>query len=268
MLKLFFLSLLIQIIPVAVRAQSVNDKLILAVRKDDIEAVKTLLSKGADANARGDYDRTALSFACDRGDLEIIKLLLLAGADLNLKDSFYKAPPVNWAVMKDHGEVVKFLVQKGAGDKEGLMSSAVFQKKKNTVKSLLELGGFSPESLSEYLTMAEHGGASEIAELLKNAGAKPGSKTGYKIEPEALKVYEGVFKNAMMEFSIKSKEGKLIGIASGFEVTLLPVDKHTFESESGIRAIAVFTLDGDRVVSVTFKLPAGQIVLKKVEAKQ
>jgi hypothetical protein len=268
MRKLLLLLLLIQMIPIIARAQNVNEELILAVRKSDVEAVKALLAKGADANTRAEYERTALSYACDRGNIEIVKMLLAAGADLNLKDSFYKAPPINWAVIKDNGEVVKLLIQKGARGKEDVMASAVFQKKKNTVKSLLELGGFSAEAMTDYLTTAEQSGASEIVELLKNAGAKPSLKPQFKIEPEALKAYEGVFKNAAMEFSFQIKEGKLTGGTSGFEFVLLPVDKHTFESKSGMNMIAVFTLEGGQVASVIFKLPAGQIVLKKVEAKQ
>ena len=266
--KLFVVLLLIRIIPIIARAQDINQELILAVRRSDVEAVKAQLAKGANANARSEYARTVLSYACDRGNLEIVKMLLAAGADFNLTDSFYKAPPINWAVIKDNGEVVKLLIQKGAGDKRDVMSSALFQKKRSTVKSLLELGGFSAEDLSDYLATAEQNGASEIVELLKNAGAKPKLKTEYKIEPEALKAYEGVFKNGAMEFSFQAKEGKLVGNSNGFEFVLLPVDKHTFESKGGMKMIAVFTLEDHQVTSVIFKLPAGQLELKKAEAKQ
>ena len=268
MRKLFLLLFLIQIIPVIAHAQNIDEELILAVRKSDVGAVKILLAKGANANTKGEYDRTALSYACDRGNLEIVNMLLAAGADFNLTDSFYKSPPINWAVIKDNGEVVKLLLQKGAGDRGALMSSAVFQSKKNTVKSLLDLGGFPPEALSDYLATAEENGASEIVELLKGAGAKPKQKTEYKVEPEALKAYEGTFKSAAMEFSFHARESELAGSSNGFEFVLAPVEKDTFETKGGIKAIVVFSLEGGKVVSVIFKLPAGQLMLKKVEAKQ
>jgi len=68
-------------------AADLNEQLFAAVRKGDVAAVKTLLEKGADVNAKGPYEQTPLFFAADRGYFEIVNLLVEKGADINRKDS-------------------------------------------------------------------------------------------------------------------------------------------------------------------------------------
>ncbi|MCI0336933.1 MAG: ankyrin repeat domain-containing protein [Acidobacteria bacterium] len=259
--------LLFQLIHISIYAQNINEELILAARKSNVEAVKALLAKGADVNTKTEYGATPLFYACDRGSIEIVKILLNAGADVNITDKFYNSPPVFWAVMKDHGAVVKLLLEKGARTKESVMSSAAGQGKKNVVKSVLELGGFSPDALTAYLAAAEKNGHTEVAEMLKNAGAKPKPKVEYKVDAETLKIYEGVYKNDQLEFTFRVKDGKLVGGPAGQEITLVPVDKHTFEPDGAAGVTGVFSVEGEKVISLTVKQSGGQVVLKKVEAK-
>ncbi len=61
-------------------ASDANEDLLAAVRKQDVPAVKALLDKGANVNAKSPYGATPLFFAADRGNLEIIKILLDRGA--------------------------------------------------------------------------------------------------------------------------------------------------------------------------------------------
>src|SRR3712207_2495053 len=70
-------------------AQSVNEKLWEAARSGDAAAVRALLERGADVNARFRYGQTALFKAAERGHVEVVKLLLERGADPNVKDTFY-----------------------------------------------------------------------------------------------------------------------------------------------------------------------------------
>src|SRR5262245_12844374 len=74
------------------------DAFLEAARKGDAAGVRKLLDEGVDVNTRFRYDRTALSFACDRGHLDIVKLLLDRGADVNVEDTFYHATALSWAV--------------------------------------------------------------------------------------------------------------------------------------------------------------------------
>jgi hypothetical protein len=259
--------LLLQLIPLGIQAQNLNDELIVAARKSNVEAVKTLLAKGADVNAKTEYGATPLFFACDRGHAEIVKILLEHGADANIRDKFYNSTPILWAVQRDHAAVVKLLVEKNPQSKEMVMNMAVNQGQVKVARALLEVGGFKPESLSAYLAIAEKNRQTEIVEMLKNAGAKPKPKVDYKVDPETLKLYEGIYKNDQLEFTFKVKDGKLAGGPAGQERVLIPVDKHTFEVDGAPGVTAAFNVESEKVVGLTVKQAGGQTLLKKVEAK-
>ena len=246
--------------------QTLNDELIAAARKSNVEAVKALLAKGADVNAKTEYGATPLFFACDRGNVEVVKLLLAAGADIEARDTFYKATPIIWAVQRDHAEVVKLLVEKKPASKEPSTAMAVSMGQVKTVEVLLAMGDFKPESLTTWLAMAEKNKQTEIVEALKKAGAKPKPKSDFKVAPELLPQYEGTFKNEQIELAVKVKDGKLIGSSNGFDLVLSPVSEHTFEPE-GQPMTVTFQLDAGKVTGILLKGPGGTTNLKKVEAK-
>ncbi len=258
------------LLPLCTLAQTanstLNDELITAARKSNVEAVKALLAKGADVNAKTEYGATPLFFACDRGNVEIVKLLLAAGADIDVRDTFYKATPVNWALQRDQAEIVKLLVEKKPASKEPTTAMAVSMGQTKTVEALLTLGDFKPESLAMWLAMAEKNDNKEIAEALKKAGAKPKPKVDFKVAPEQLPRYEGTFKNEQVELVVKIKDGKLIGSANGFDLVLTPVSEHTFEPE-GQPMTVTFQFEGDKVTGISLKGPGGTTILKKAEGK-
>src|SRR5215475_5035596 len=235
------LPFLVLMIPVMAFAQNLNDDLIAAARKSDVEAVKGLLAKGADPNAKSPYGATPLFFACDRGNLEIVKLLVERGADVNVRDTFYKSTAVGWAVSKNHVDIVKLL---------------------------LEIGGFKPEEMTDFLTMAERNKKVDIAEILKKAGAQPKPKIEYKIDQERLSFYEGRFKGEQFELSVKIKDGKLTcAIERDFESALNPVGEHAFDVERTGGAIITFKVEENKVTGLSWKNAGREIVLKKMEAK-
>jgi ankyrin repeat protein len=262
------LLLCLRVVATVASAQTanLNDDLLAAARKSDAAAVKSLLAKGADVNAKSPYGATPLFFACDRGNAEVVKILLDAGADPNIRDTFYKATPVTWALQHDHAEVIKLLIEKAPQIKEPTTAMAVAQGQTKTAQTLLAMGDFKPESLSLWLGMAEKNGATEIVEALKKAGAKPKPKSEFKVEPERLRLYEGTFKNDQLEITFKLKDGKLIGTANGSDLAMNPVAEHTFEPE-GQPATVTFKLEAEKVVALTLKGPGGEMQLKKAEAK-
>lgn len=60
------LVLLISLFPIIAFAQNVNDDLIAAARKSNVEAVKELLAKGADPNAKTRYGVKTATFSWSR----------------------------------------------------------------------------------------------------------------------------------------------------------------------------------------------------------
>jgi ankyrin repeat protein len=257
--------LLILLAPLGARAQDLNEQLLAAARKSDLAAVKTLLEKGADVNAKTRYGATALSYASDRGSLEVAKALIEKGADVNVTDTFYKATPLTWAASNGHAPVVKLLLEKGAQSKETAMAIAVQQGHTAIVQTVLEMGGFKQDALNNYLMMATRAKQPEVAELLKKAGAVVPPPSNYKVEPEALKAYEGKFKSSETEITFAIKDGKLVGTTpTGQTLLLVPSAKHVFEVTEIVGLSFNFTLEGEKVSGMTLKQASGtEIVFKK-----
>jgi ankyrin repeat protein len=75
----------------------------LAAKRGDARAVRWLLDRGADPNARwGHWDAevTALHLASAQGHAAVVRLLLEAGADPAIRDSKHDGDAIGWA---EHG---------------------------------------------------------------------------------------------------------------------------------------------------------------------
>lgn len=252
-------------LPLTALAQDINEELLAAARKSDIVKVKELLAKGANVNAKSPYGATPLFFACDRGNVEVIKILLESGADANIQDTFYHATPLGWAMNKGKPEIIKLLVEAGAKDLNQAMNFAINGNHLELVKVTLAKATFKQDDLDKYLRAANKKGQKEIAESLKAAGAK--ELTEIKLDPETLKMYEGMYKNERFSLNFKIKDGKLTVSSDGFESAVTPLRQHTFEVEQATGITAIFNLEGDKVVSVNWKSANGEFTLKKGEAK-
>ena len=81
-----------------------NTVLMYAVQEGNVEAVKTLLSNGADHSVQNNYGETALYWSASDGNFEILKLLIEAGAvDVKGRNS------IDIADHKGHVEIVEYL---------------------------------------------------------------------------------------------------------------------------------------------------------------
>ena len=231
--------------PIVALAQIANDDLIAAAKRGDAEAVKSLLAKGADVNAKTHYNQTPLMFAAEKGHLEIVMILIDAGADLNATDSFYKFfTPLYGAASKGHAEIVKLLLEKGARSKEQALFFGAQEGQASVVKVAIDMGGLSQETLSAALGMTEN---IEIVETLKKAGAKPPekkpSKPEVKVDEGALRKYAGNYRiDEARQYTFIVKDGKaaekrvklgrrvedgvevLEGLAAGDRVVIQPGD--------------------------------------------
>jgi ankyrin repeat protein len=72
----------------------------LVSKRGEVAAVRWLLERGVDANARWigwDTDATPLHVAASRGHEEIVRLLLDAGGDPRLRDSKHDSDVLEWA---------------------------------------------------------------------------------------------------------------------------------------------------------------------------
>ena len=91
---------------------SINQELLWAAETGSLEQVKTLLSKGANINAKNEKGQTALMVAAWRKRLEIVRCLIDNGADVNATNQ-YGGTALMDAAMTGHLEVVKPLIDRG-----------------------------------------------------------------------------------------------------------------------------------------------------------
>ena len=104
------------------------EALFAAARAGDVAGVTRLLDAGLDANAKGRYDQTALFAAADQGRLAVVELLLARGATVTVRDTFYGATPLTWALDGGHAEIARRLVEAGAAEPEAALELAVKEK--------------------------------------------------------------------------------------------------------------------------------------------
>ena len=88
--------------------------LMVAAAKGQEKTVNLLLSKGADPKLRNSMGRNLLHAAAEGGNSSIVKSILSYDIDINSKDGESSATPLIIAVMHNHVEVVRYLLQKGA----------------------------------------------------------------------------------------------------------------------------------------------------------
>ena len=251
--KVILFSLLALLVPQTQTnpKQELNDQLFEAVRKGDPAAVTAALDKGADVNAKFRYGTTALFKAAERGNPAVTKVLLDHGAEVNVKDTFYGATAMSWALQNDHLEVVRLLLQKGAEGAEDVLMSGVRDNKEEVVKMALDGGKIKAEDLTAALAFSMNANTAPISDLLKKAGAQP----PLEVDAATLQSYAGKYKgDTGPEATFTVKDGKLF--VAGFTrepQPLMALDKTTFRPIAFSGFTLTFNVEGDKVTSMTFK---------------
>jgi ankyrin repeat protein len=263
--------------PLALCAQTAGDKadaLSEAVRKGDAAAVKKLLDEGVDVNTKFRYNRTALSFAADRGHVEVVKLLLDRGADVNAKDTFYNATALTLAVnpamgrTPKHAEVVRLLLQHGAQGKDMALMGAVSSGEADTTKVILDIGGFTPATLSDALEAATKGKHADVVSLLEKAGAKP--RPEMKLDAAQLARYVGTYKDGPqipVNAVVTTADGRLTLTLGGQKMTLVARDETTFGVAEQAGTTIAFKIEQDKATSLTLSAMWNSISFTRVEDK-
>lgn len=153
-----------------------NMALMFAANEGDLNKVKELLDKGANANAK--YGDTALIRASWNGHTEIVEALVEAGADVNVKDENGNIALI-WASAVGYIEIVKALIEAGADVdaeyEDGCTALTASAELGNTevVETLLEAGAYvdvKNKDGNTALALASVKGHMEIVKALILAG--------------------------------------------------------------------------------------------------
>ena len=267
----FILLVIVRIPAIASQTPSQTEKaeaLAAAARKGDAAAVTKLLDEGVDVNTKFRYGATALSFAADHGHLEVVKVLLARGANVNVKDTFYGATPLTWAVSPaltrkpEHAEIVGLLLKHGAEGKEDALMSAVSEGEVPTTKIILAQGGFKPEQLADALDIATRAKRTEIISLLEAGGAKPPPEL--KLDEMQLARYAGTYLSAGGSELVIAVAGGRLTIGAGKTgggppqpLPLVPRDETTFIGAESAQLRVTFTIENDAVTAMTIGPPGG-----------
>ena len=267
-MKQIILALFVTFAPSVVLAQNaqqeLNDQFWEAVRKGDAATVTALLDKGVDVNAKFRYGQTALFKAAERGHTEIVKLLLARGADATVKDTFYSATAMTWALSNKHVGAVGALLEKDSSSVNEVLMTGTREGNVELVKIALANGKAKPETLSAALALALNDKDKiEIAEMLKKAGATP----PLELDAAILQSYAGRYKPEQgNEITFSVKEGKLFAQPTGQQpIAMMALDKTTLRPVAFEGLVVTFTIEGDKATSFTLKQGTNTTVYKRVE---
>jgi Ankyrin repeats (3 copies) len=244
-------------VPIAAQVanQALNEQMWEAARKGDAAAVAAALDKGADVNAKFRYGSTALFKAAERGNVEVVKLLIARGADVKVKDTFYGATAMTWALQNNHFEAVRAIVEKDRESVDEVLLTGARSNEIALVRIGLDVGGAKPDTLTAALAAATSAEKvnDEVVALLKKAGA------GLPLEVDAptLDTYVGKYRNEQgTEVTVSRNEKKFIAQVTGQPpIVLMATDKVTFKPVAFDGIVVIFKLQGDKVTS--FELQQG-----------
>jgi ankyrin repeat protein len=98
----------------ACKPADVNKSLLEAAERGSVEDVEDLLEKGADVNAKDEFERTPLMLSALEGHAEVATLLVEAGADVNATAK-YGQTALQFAEEQGNEEIAGILRAAGAG---------------------------------------------------------------------------------------------------------------------------------------------------------
>jgi len=263
--KILLFSLLALLIPQTTQnpKQELNDQLFEAVRKGDAAGVTAALDKGADVNAKFRYGSTALFKAAERGNADVAKILLDRGADVTVKDTFYQATAMTWALDGKHVGVVKLLLEKNGEAAEDVLLTGTREDNKELVQVALDKGGLKPETLTVALAVATQEKNTVISEMLTKAGAKP----PVQVDAATLQLYAGKYKgDPGPEATVTVQNGNLM--VAGFTrqpQPLMALDNTTFRPIAFGGITLTFNVEGGKVTGVAFKQGATTTQMKRID---
>lgn len=149
---------------------SLEDKFLIAVKNGDLKNVQTLITAGADLEARDDQNMTPLMSAAARGYSDIVRILIDAGADIQAQDKF-RLTALFYAVDKNNPTIVKMLIDEGAADTslDNMFMSSVFQGRTQMVQVFIESNRIQYDILQAALGVNNRGRNPEIYNLVVDA---------------------------------------------------------------------------------------------------
>ena len=190
------------------------------------------------------------------------------GADPNRKDNYYGFPPVLPALRQGYVEVAKLLLAKMTEVDLQVLTVAASGGNGELVKAVLDKGRFTPEQLSEVLSVARQDGKDEAVKALEAAGAKPPPPASFQVDEETLKSYVGEYEgDDGYVITVLLKDGKLTAVDESESLDLGTLDQTTFRAEPYPLLKLIFNTENGKITGLTLDDDAGnRMQLKRKQA--
>lgn len=147
MKKIAFVAGLLGILAAsALWAESSDERLIAAIRTQNLSELQMALENGANINAKDPNEKTALMLACSNQWFPAVKMLVEAGANTSYKNDFGQTALMFAARDCTNEDITRYLISAGANidnaDKNGktVLMYAVENKSDNTLLYLIDAG--------------------------------------------------------------------------------------------------------------------------------
>ncbi|HLY20717.1 MAG TPA: ankyrin repeat domain-containing protein [Bryobacteraceae bacterium] len=245
-------------------AGDVNEDLLNAARKGDLDTVKALIDKGAPVEAKTPYGQTPLYLAAMSGHDAVVQYLLEKGAKTDITDTFYKASILIFVLERKHYSVAKMLIAKGSGKVDDELKEVADTDQTDLVQAVIQKGQPSQKVLDAIYEGALDRKKTAVAELLKKAGAHE-PPPAVAVDAKVLESYAGTYKTEQIPLDIKVfvKEGKLYLQATGQD-SFSPKPKSATVYEYREFGVVV---EFDSASSFTLKQGGGAFKFKKAVAQ-
>jgi outer membrane protein assembly factor BamB len=205
-----------------------------------------LVTATADA---GDDLREPLWAAVRNGDAKAVKALLDKGADVNARDGIWYQTPLSLALGGFGGggdaDLVKRLLKAGAKDVDAAAMAAAARGKVNLLQLVLDTGKVKQDALDAALFAAPES-RKEVREALTKAGAKPLPPADAE-DRKAWAALAGTYENDHAgTLTVKVDEAGLVSGGAAYR----PAGPNTFVQLGNENAALTFERQGDKVTKV------------------
>ena len=234
-------------------SQAANESLWEAARAGDTAGITAALGQGADVNAKSRYDVTPLIFAAGNGRLDAVKLLLSRGADVNAQDTFYRARAADMAMVNGYMEVAIFLVQNGS-DADGALAAGVQGNQEALVRAAVA-GKVTRQGLQSAISLAGTMKREALIPIIKGALDKLPAETAppaFTVNPATLPKYTGTYRDTAsgLTMTVTLENGTLMSQVQGQpSVRLVPAAENVFRVVE-VNATLTFNERGGLVESI------------------
>ncbi|MFH0866388.1 MAG: ankyrin repeat domain-containing protein [Bacteroidota bacterium] len=244
----------------SISVKILNENLLEAADKGNVDEILELLLKGADANSHNYDGVTALMYASQNGHLDAVKILVYNGANINIRPADGTSALIA-ATRFGHYEVMDYLIQQGAeiNAKDNDSSTSLFYA--------AVYGYFIPADMllfygadykcvakdsSDALNAASFYGNKDIVELLINKGADINTKDKRGWTP----LHCAVYGNHIEVVKLLVEKGALIDVKNSEGYTPLAI-----AAENGYTQVVGFLLQNKANASIYTDAKATPLLL-------